>query len=383
MDDLLNAIGEAWEKVKVRLMEDDGELRRRLKRRWGVLARPPRAWCLAVRASDTRITPTHALITPEWALDVRQCDGGVIADHTVRLDSRLLRRLCRPFRIPFPGLPWTEVAERLGVHCETLRTGMNNGSFDVRRVAGLDGKFAPPIPVLYSERTFDPSSGNGWEANDRLWGTLCRHMVDHMPPTIEQEVKRTAVYRKYGNNRRFRGYAWVCPGCAHTCRTVYYPMPPVLGMNAVKWETAKKEGELARRMKELLRAEEEGACRPLPCFACARCHGVRYFSRVDRASWDQFVAHLSDGLLYGREVKRPADIEAKRKLAFKKRATPARVPEGQKEEVLRRLAAGQSKRMVAEEMNLPYWRVNWHAVRLYKEVGVHTRRELTEKVRIS
>src|SRR5688500_14964102 len=136
MEDLLNAIGEAWEKVKVKLMEDEGELRKRVGRVRGLLARPPRAWCRAVRASDTRITTAHAIITPGWAGHAvgrwgrgGENEGGV-ADHTVLLDSRLMRRLCRPVRIPFPGLPWDEVAQMLGVHCETLRVGMRNGVFD-------------------------------------------------------------------------------------------------------------------------------------------------------------------------------------------------------------------------------------------------------------
>src|SRR5688500_7125559 len=98
MEDLLNAIGEAWEKVKVKLMEDEGELRKRVGRVRGLLARPPRAWCLAVRASDTRITTTHAIITPGWAVHPVRRGGrageneGGGADHTALPEQRVMRR---------------------------------------------------------------------------------------------------------------------------------------------------------------------------------------------------------------------------------------------------------------------------------------------------
>src|SRR5687768_11845177 len=111
MVDLNDAIVQAWQSVKPKLLTNEAELRRRLHRRTTILSRPPRAWCLAVRASDHRITPTHALIEPEWVLDPRRCAGRVIADHTVLLDSRLLRRLTRPIKIPAPGLPAREVAQ--------------------------------------------------------------------------------------------------------------------------------------------------------------------------------------------------------------------------------------------------------------------------------
>src|SRR5882672_4856268 len=60
MNDVDRLILEAWEKLGPRIMGDPEELARRLaRRRMGILTRPVRAWCLAVRASDTRITPAH------------------------------------------------------------------------------------------------------------------------------------------------------------------------------------------------------------------------------------------------------------------------------------------------------------------------------------
>src|SRR5258706_16351186 len=50
---------EEYLRVAGKLAGDRAELARRLaRRRTSMLVDPPRAWCLAVRASDTRITPS-------------------------------------------------------------------------------------------------------------------------------------------------------------------------------------------------------------------------------------------------------------------------------------------------------------------------------------
>src|SRR5437867_3468914 len=64
MTDLDEAILNAWQKLRPRILSDPHELARRLsRRRNSLLSRPPRAWCLAIRASDHRITPPHCPIT--------------------------------------------------------------------------------------------------------------------------------------------------------------------------------------------------------------------------------------------------------------------------------------------------------------------------------
>src|SRR5688500_2141187 len=67
MSDLLDLIGNAWETTVKPLLENDpDELARRLARlRSGMLRRPPRAWCLAVRASDQWINPATVACVPE------------------------------------------------------------------------------------------------------------------------------------------------------------------------------------------------------------------------------------------------------------------------------------------------------------------------------
>src|SRR5688500_6476064 len=69
VEDLEQAILDAWTRVKHNVLSDPLELRRRLDRRErDVLRRPPRAWCLAVRASDLRLREPLVVIEPETAL---------------------------------------------------------------------------------------------------------------------------------------------------------------------------------------------------------------------------------------------------------------------------------------------------------------------------
>src|SRR5687767_3143982 len=94
-------IREAAGRVVPLLGED--ELRRRLGRRnRPALLRPPRAWCLAVRAADTRINAYNAAIVPEDAMDPHDRDHpGRVLPHTVVLDKRLLAKLCRHVEVEY------------------------------------------------------------------------------------------------------------------------------------------------------------------------------------------------------------------------------------------------------------------------------------------
>jgi len=51
---------EAWERIKSQILSNPDELARRRARMKGrTLSRPPRAWCLAVKASDKRTNVNH------------------------------------------------------------------------------------------------------------------------------------------------------------------------------------------------------------------------------------------------------------------------------------------------------------------------------------
>src|SRR5947207_12729928 len=98
VDDVSAAILDAWAEIGRRLKSDPLELAKRLaRRRMKTLRRPLRAWCLAVRASDTRITPMSAAIVPEDAAYPGHPE--LYREHEVTLNAQLLRKLCRPVEL--------------------------------------------------------------------------------------------------------------------------------------------------------------------------------------------------------------------------------------------------------------------------------------------
>ena len=80
-DAFMSHLLDAWKKLQPQLALDPDELPNRLaRRRLGVMRRPPRAWCVTIRASDTRLTPASAEIVPEgaaWPVNARIDGGGV------------------------------------------------------------------------------------------------------------------------------------------------------------------------------------------------------------------------------------------------------------------------------------------------------------------
>jgi hypothetical protein len=63
MHDIERAIADAWKRISPRLERDTAELRRRLARRDAKLInQPPRAWCIALRASDSRLARYQSTI---------------------------------------------------------------------------------------------------------------------------------------------------------------------------------------------------------------------------------------------------------------------------------------------------------------------------------
>src|SRR5437867_10384038 len=104
------------------------------------MTRPPRSWCIAIRASDRRITSAHWVITPEHALDLDHPEHPYEPiEHEVLIQTHALRRYCRPVRIPSPGLTVREVAKLLGVHYTTLRKARLRGLFSEQIYPWLGG----------------------------------------------------------------------------------------------------------------------------------------------------------------------------------------------------------------------------------------------------
>ena len=79
----------AWEIHKSRIESDPIEFARRIARRHAAcFVACPRAWCLAVRASDRRINLLHAILDPKDAMDGRIARISATRCHARYLPSR-------------------------------------------------------------------------------------------------------------------------------------------------------------------------------------------------------------------------------------------------------------------------------------------------------
>src|SRR3989440_11277909 len=120
--ELERGIREAWLRLRGKILSDAQELQRRLaRRRMKSLTRPPRAWCIAIRASDRRITPMHWLITPQHAMDLNHPEHPYEPiEHEVTIQTDAIQRYCHP--VSFSRADAVEVAEMLGVsHPQVMR----------------------------------------------------------------------------------------------------------------------------------------------------------------------------------------------------------------------------------------------------------------------
>src|SRR6476646_9199816 len=197
MNDVARLVLEAWEKHGPRIMGDSDELNRRLaRRRMGIVTRPVRAWCLAVRACDRRITPAHWVISPEHAMDLDHPAHPYEAiEHEVIIRPHALRKYCRGVRTDSYGEVAREVAEKLGTTPAGLQGARWAGRFTERYVQGLGGTHCKPIPLIHSWETLDPSGSWFFARPDQLWGCLWEFLPDMVPDDFEQSILRRPVFR--------------------------------------------------------------------------------------------------------------------------------------------------------------------------------------------
>src|SRR5205823_7395619 len=114
-EEIDRAIREAWLRLRGKILSDPDELQRRLaRRRMKTLTQPPRAWCIAIRASDRRITPAHWVISPEHAMDLdHPAHPYEPIEHEVSIRTHAIRRYCTP--VSFSIEQAVEVAKMFGV----------------------------------------------------------------------------------------------------------------------------------------------------------------------------------------------------------------------------------------------------------------------------
>lgn len=423
MTEIEEALWEAWKRVGPMLAENPPELARRVGRRSSTTLRDPvRAWCMTVRANDSRIERSG--LQHEWGPE------GSRRKHKVTLNSAALGRLCAPVRIDWPGQTIDEVAAKLGVPRRSLDLARVRGVLRTHYVPAARGKRQP---LLYADEALDPGGGclrradAMWGATRNIWDwripggidvTLerlpcfynanSRYVEDEdcvtfqaratlqqprvrlprlpaAPPDAvwykwkgneylgydwrmpgereryEREQRRRAnsraAYKARRQRRavasqgrgglRFRGWRWVCPVCAEAVVKLYYPLPEV---NVLEHAAA-----------ELIKQFEPRPMHRHAGFACKRCHRLRDISRSYRQFWNQLVTRLSGGLLYGREVSKPAAMS---KFVRKRRCGRRRHRDAERNEPRRRRVrelyeAGWTYRQMADRLGCSVDRIHY------------------------
>ncbi len=359
----------AWKVHRARIESDPDEYARRIaRRRSATLTRRPRAWCLAIRASDRRITLMHAIITPEHAVT---CPPHLTMPHEVTIDTALIQRLCRPWHTGYPFSQRWWLAKQLGVSESRMVATIRRSDRSHFWPEQIDGKRHRKVTVVSSPRDLDP--GYAWKFHAPMlhWGTNIRRLSEHAPKNFEQTIRRIPVFRYDPHNRRggscrftiLFGYRWICPGCKRRVRTIYYPMPGFCTLRLSKLDVQP--------------GHPDGMPEPPRTFACSRCHDLCYFELATKYwGWNYLVSHLSGGLLYGREVAKPDWWKGERRRIFNKRnrAAPRR------QQVQDLLLQGLAYPQIASQMQISIRTVNYQATKIYAQHNVHSHGELAAKL---
>jgi DNA-binding NarL/FixJ family response regulator len=395
MEDLERAIRNAWLSLRDKILSDPYELQKRLsRRRLKSLTRPPRAWCIALRASDTRINLTNAIITPSHALDLdHPLHPYQPIEHEVLLVPHTLRRLCRPVRIPSPGLTVNEVAKLLGVNPKALREARLRGLFSERSYSWLGGKPGVRVPVIYTREALDPSASNFHARPHPLWGSMWELLPDLLPNDFQQPLirrpffptpttsgtparhphaphRKNSLARHPDDDPQFLGYRWLCPSCKKSVRTIYYPLPPRTLFDC----------DFTDPSIQLKLTDADLPNSPPPTFACSKCHRIRWFTGYDKNDWTYLIFQLTAGLLFGHEVQKPSWFIPQRKNT---RSRHLHRPAPRRQMVLRRLLNGWSKNRIAKDLQVAPGCIHIHITHLCAQENVKNRHELAAKLRAS
>ncbi|MEM9345114.1 MAG: hypothetical protein AAGB26_00725 [Planctomycetota bacterium] len=379
MDELDLNLLNAWDRVFARCKADPKEARKRYERTLPgtCLDRPARAWCVALRASDTRLaeglTGEPGGSAEGMSLGLKRwMGGGPLPDeaaaarmsaqmaHEIVVDGTMLRHVGGPVWIDEPGLPLDEAAALLGKDYGSLRRWLpvkigrtvaekeastrgvgfgerrwavfradetGRGVLNVRYVpAGAAGrKKGMEVPVVWSDGPLDPSGPMG-RPPVNWWGSSWQSLAEKIPAGFEQVLERVPRFLPYQGGLRFRGWWWRCPGlgepgcvspagCGRLVSMLYAPLPVwTLGKHVDLQEGLNIEGLSGRWLPGVM--DRWAGRRRL---ACRHCWRVRNGGAAERHGWNEFVTHLSGGLLYGREVKRPEGFGYERRRAYVKR----------------------------------------------------------------
>ena len=117
---------------------------------------------------------------------------------------------------------------------------------------------------------------------------------------------------------------------------------------------------------------------PPATFACSKCHRLQSFGGCDKNEWNQLIFHLSGGMLYGKEVPKPAGYRSQRK---RTRVRQLNRPAPRRQMVLRRLLNGWSINRIARDMQVTPTCIRFQIKHLCAQENVKNRHELAKKLR--
>ena len=204
---------DAWLTMMPKLLADPDELRARLaRRRLAILTRPPRALCVAVRASDRRIDPLTTAIEP-----YRAADPADPREHVVHVDRALCVKLTQPVSMRlWRECTLDEAGRRLGVSPSHLSYARRKGIFRQEFVRGLLGRRVNVPCIWYTRHShLDPCGGNAFAPPDAAWGSQWMGIGEALPAGFVQPVTRVPCLRADARTGRrlFRGWRWVTAAC--------------------------------------------------------------------------------------------------------------------------------------------------------------------------
>lgn len=320
MDALDQLLLEAWNRVSARVRRDRVlALKRSRRRLLKQMSRPMREWCLVVRASDTRINDYSAIVEPRRAIERHE-------EHTITLHGALIKKLTKPVMIPWPGVTYRKAAQMLGRTDGSLFQWAKRGVFRVDRYREFKypethKRVKGGRPYVWTPSPIDPNNFQG-RTPHAIWGTLWQWQWEKLPENYELVVERVPRWRTQGGVRKHLGWEFICPGklnergeysgCGRRCTYLYAPQTvwtlakALAGTEGTEGFEMPEESGLAGRWHPGM--SDPIAMRGPRSFACKTCWGVANACMAGPHGWNDFVTHISGGLLRGRDVPRPLDI---------------------------------------------------------------------------
>ncbi|MFG0284611.1 MAG: hypothetical protein ACF8R7_09335 [Phycisphaerales bacterium JB039] len=407
MDEVDHALAEAWDELAARLARDPEEAERRAARAARVLRHPVSAWCIRLRATDTR--PAN------WGVingaDLEAAERGEA--HDVHLTKWWIRDLSAPVHLRWPGVDWQVAAAELGRPPATIRQWIRRGVFEVRwDYARSVGKNGQPVPSIWTRAPLDPHAPRA--RRNPLWGDMWPDLFDRLPDDYAITLRREPHPDPASIVQR--GYFYRCPGR-------YLPLPeglspPTLAPPGGERMSAQRTGEGSQQP-----ASEASAppslhipCNrlvrvlflPFPCWtiadfrgapdhipqlkpqwsdltgqlpACERCWNVQRDRPLDgyqgAAGWNLFVTQLTGGLLTGSEVRRPLDLVPREDRPPV--TTFVRKP-ALRAAIFRMLLEAAPHRQIAATLGISRKSIEHHARQIYRQHGVRNAIELRAKL---